>query len=155
EGLIPELLEKYNTSKSTVQIRQLEQYMSIIRCPDCAGRRLNPQACAVTVKTTSDRFADKPERTLPEASNPPTSDTVEFFSDVGLEANERTIAEQVLKEIRGRLGFLLNVGLEYLSLDRTAPTLSGGESQRIRLAGQVGCGLVGVLYILDEPSIGL
>ena len=72
-----------------------------------------------------------------------------------LEGNEKLIATEVLKEIRGRLGFLQNVGLEYLSLERTAPTLSGGESQRIRLAGQVGCGLVGVLYILDEPSIGL
>ncbi len=155
DGLIPELLEKYNTSKSVVQIRQLEQYMSVIRCPDCAGQRLNPQACAVTVKTTSPRFADKPARSLPEVCNLAISDTVEFFSDILLEGNEKTIAEQVLKEIRGRLGFLLNVGLDYLSLDRTAPTLSGGESQRIRLAGQVGCGLVGVLYILDEPSIGL
>ena len=155
DGLIPELLEKYNTSKSTIQIRQLEQYMSIIRCPDCLGRRLNPQACAVTVQSASPRFADKPHQTLPEVSALSITDTVEFFSDVVLEGNEKQIAEQVLKEIRGRLGFLLNVGLEYLSLERTAPTLSGGESQRIRLAGQVGCGLVGVLYILDEPSIGL
>ena len=83
------------------------------------------------------------------------SDAVEFFSDLKLEGNEKLIATEVLKEIRGRLGFLQNVGLEYLTLDRTAPTLSGGESQRIRLAGQIGCGLVGVLYILDEPSIGL
>ncbi len=155
DGLIPELLEKYNTSKSTIQIRQLEQYMSIIRCPDCAGRRLNPQACAVTLQTASSRFADKPHKTLPEVCALAISDTVDFFSDVVLEGNEKQIADQVLKEIRGRLGFLLNVGLEYLSLERTAPTLSGGESQRIRLAGQVGCGLVGVLYILDEPSIGL
>src|SRR5207248_4530462 len=93
--------------------------------------------------------------TLPEVCALAISDTVEFFSDMTLEGNEKQIADQVLKEIRGRLGFLLNVGLEYLSLERTAPTLSGGESQRIRLAGQVGCGLVGVLYILDEPSIGL
>ena len=83
------------------------------------------------------------------------SDAAEFFAELALEGNEELIAAEVLKEIRGRLGFLQNVGLEYLTLDRTAPTLSGGESQRIRLAGQIGCGLVGVLYILDEPSIGL
>jgi excinuclease ABC subunit A len=155
DGLIPELLEKYRTSKSAPQIRQLEQYMSVIHCPDCAGQRLNPQARAVTVQSASPKFAEKPERTLPEVCSLAVSDATEFFSDVVLEGNEKTIAAQVLKEIRGRLGFLQNVGLEYLSLDRTAPTLSGGESQRIRLAGQVGCGLVGVLYILDEPSIGL
>src|SRR3954471_17553485 len=155
EGLIPELLEKYNTSKSTVQIRQLEKYMSIIRCPDCDGRRLNPQACAVRVKTANPGFVDQPERSLPEVCTLAISDVVEFFAELVLEGNEKQIAAQVLKEIRGRLGFLQNVGLEYLSLERTAPTLSGGESQRIRLAGQIGCGLVGVLYILDEPSIGL
>ncbi|MFO0791099.1 MAG: excinuclease ABC subunit UvrA [Pirellulales bacterium] len=155
EGLIPELLEKYRTSKSEPQIRHLEQFMSQINCPDCAGRRLNPQACAVTVETASPHFAERPQRSLPEVCDLAISDTVEFFQDLQLEGNERLIATQVLKEIRGRLGFLQNVGLEYLTLDRTAPTLSGGESQRIRLAGQIGCGLVGVLYILDEPSIGL
>jgi excinuclease ABC subunit A len=155
EGLIPELLEKYNTSKSTIQIRQLEQYMSIIRCPDCDGRRLNPQACAVSVQTASNHFADRPHRSLPEVCALAVSEAVDFFAELVLEGNEKQIAAQVLKEIRGRLGFLQNVGLEYLSLERTAPTLSGGESQRIRLAGQIGCGLVGVLYILDEPSIGL
>ncbi len=83
------------------------------------------------------------------------SDAIDFFSELELDATGTVIASEVLKEIRGRLGFLSNVGLDYLALDRTAPTLSGGESQRIRLAGQIGCGLVGVLYILDEPSIGL
>ena len=83
------------------------------------------------------------------------SEAIEFFSELELDATRTLIAGEVLKEIRGRLGFLSNVGLDYLTLDRTAPTLSGGESQRIRLAGQIGCGLVGVLYILDEPSIGL
>jgi len=155
DGLVPELLEKYGKSKSTVQIRQLEQYMSVIRCPDCNGQRLNPQACAVRVTTTSDKFGDSREMTLPQACALAISDAVEYFSDLALEGNEKLIAAEVLKEIRGRLGFLQNVGLEYLTLERTAPTLSGGESQRIRLAGQVGCGLVGVLYILDEPSIGL
>jgi excinuclease ABC subunit A len=155
DGLIPELLEKYRTSKSEPQIRQLEQYMSVIRCPDCAGERLNPQARAVTVESLSSAFSERPQRSLPEVCNLAVSDAVEFFSELRLEGNERLIATEVLKEIRGRLGFLQNVGLEYLALDRTAPTLSGGESQRIRLAGQIGCGLVGVLYILDEPSIGL
>jgi len=155
DGLIPELLEKYRTSKSTAQINQLEKYMSVIRCPDCSGERLNPQARAVTVETASDKFAGQAQKSLPQVCALAVSDAVEYFSALKLEGNEQIIAVEVLKEIRGRLGFLQNVGLEYLSLERTAPTLSGGESQRIRLAGQVGCGLVGVLYILDEPSIGL
>ncbi len=155
DGLIPELLEKYRTSRSEPQIRQLEQYMSIVRCPDCAGERLNPQARAVTIETANPQFADLPQRSLPAVCHLAVSDATEFFRELRLEGNENLIAAEVLKEIRGRLGFLQNVGLEYLALDRTAPTLSGGESQRIRLAGQIGCGLVGVLYILDEPSIGL
>ena len=154
-GIIPELLEKYRTSHSQPQLNQLEKYMSVIGCPDCAGRRLNPQACAVTIPTTSPRFADRPARSLPEICNLAISEAAEFFSELELEGNHKLIAAEVLKEVRGRLGFLKNVGLDYLTLDRTAPTLSGGESQRIRLAGQIGCGLVGVLYILDEPSIGL
>ena len=103
----------------------------------------------------SAKFADRPARSLPEVCRLSVADAAEFFSELELDATRQTIAAEVLKEIRGRLGFLLNVGLDYLTLDRTAPTLSGGESQRIRLAGQIGCGLVGVLYILDEPSIGL
>ena len=138
-----------------MQIKQLEKYMSIIGCPDCEGQRLNPQARSVKVATTSERFQDQPERTLPEVCALAVSDAAEFFGELALEGNQALIATEVLKEVRGRLGFLKNVGLEYLTLERTAPTLSGGESQRIRLAGQIGCGLVGVLYILDEPSIGL
>jgi excinuclease ABC subunit A len=155
EGIIPDLLEKYRSSKSPPQIRQLEQYMSVIRCPDCNGQRLNPQACAVTITTASPKFAAGPEASLPGVCSLAVSEAVEFFTELRLEGNEKLIASEVLKEIRGRLGFLQNVGLEYLTLERTAPTLSGGESQRIRLAGQIGCGLVGVTYILDEPSIGL
>jgi excinuclease ABC subunit A len=160
DGIIPELLEKYRTSKSPMQIKQLEKYMSIIRCPDCGGQRLNPQARAVKVATLHEKFRDKksglgPERTLPEVCALAVSDATEFFAELALEGNQALIATEVLKEVRGRLAFLKNVGLEYLTLERTAPTLSGGESQRIRLAGQIGCGLVGVLYILDEPSIGL
>jgi len=154
EGIIPELLEKYRTSKAPPLIRQLEQYMSVVRCPACDGTRLNPQARCVTLETASPRF-DKPCCTLPKLCAMPISEAAEFLSELQLSSNERLIATEVLKEIRGRLGFLKNVGLDYLTLDRTAPTLSGGESQRIRLASQIGCGLVGVLYILDEPSIGL
>ncbi|MFP6666981.1 MAG: excinuclease ABC subunit UvrA [Pirellulales bacterium] len=155
DGVIPTLLDKYRNSRSTPQIRQLEKYMSVIRCPDCEGRRLNPQACAVRVSTAHQGFGECRSRSLPEACGLPVSEAAAFFSELQLDSTRQMIAAEVLKEVCGRLGFLLNVGLDYLSLDRTAPTLSGGESQRIRLAGQIGCGLVGVLYILDEPSIGL
>jgi len=155
EGLIPELLEKYRNSQSGMQIRQLEKYMQVMPCPDCNSERLNPQARHVRITTRSGKFADRPSLSLPEVCHLPISDATEFFSELDLDATRTIIATEALKEIRGRLGFLSNVGLDYLMLDRTAPTLSGGESQRIRLAGQIGCGLVGVLYILDEPSIGL
>ena len=155
EGIIPDLLTKYRNSHSTPQIRQLEKYMNIIRCPDCQGERLNPQARTVTIESAAGQFAGAAACSLPEVCHLPISDAVEFFKELKLDGTRQRISVEVLKEIRGRLGFLLNVGLEYLSLDRTAPTLSGGESQRIRLAGQIGCGLVGVLYVLDEPSIGL
>ena len=132
-----------------------------------------PQACAVTIKTANVAFrsakesgfrgahatpaqrGDNAEMSLPEVCGLAVSDAAEFFSALDLDATAATIAAEALKEIRTRLQFLKNVGLDYLALDRTAPTLSGGEMQRIRLAGQIGCGLVGVLYILDEPSIGL
>ncbi|MEM9659740.1 MAG: excinuclease ABC subunit A, partial [Planctomycetota bacterium] len=154
-GLIPELLDKYRGAKSKSLIARFEKYMNVIRCPACSGRRLNAQASAVTLRTAHPKFAEAPERTLPDVCSLPVGDAADFFSELQLDATQQKIAAEVLKEIRGRLGFLENVGLDYLSLDRTAPTLSGGESQRIRLAGQIGCGLVGVLYILDEPSIGL
>ncbi len=153
--MIPGLLEKYRNSQSKMQIRQLEKYMQVMHCPDCDSQRLNPQARAVTITTANPQFADRPQRSLPEVCALPVSDATAFFSEMSMDATRARIASEVLKEIRGRLGFLSNVGLDYLTLARTAPTLSGGESQRIRLAGQVGCGLVGVLYILDEPSIGL
>ncbi len=155
EGLIPGLLDKYRSSQSKMQLRQLEKYMHVMRCESCDGQRLNPQSRSVKLTTLDPRFAASPARTLPEVCRLPISEAIDFFSRLDLDATRSLIAGEVLKEIRGRLGFLTNVGLDYLSLDRTAPTLSGGESQRIRLAGQVGCGLVGVLYILDEPSIGL
>ena len=139
---------------------RLEPYMRSMPCPDCKGARLNPRARAVRVGG----------KTLGELGAMPIGRVGRFFDDLAgqgaddLEPDDRaepldplsqTIAEELLKEIRGRLGFLTNVGLHYLALDRAAPTLSGGEAQRIRLASQVGAGLVGVLYILDEPSIGL
>ena len=155
EGIIPKLLSQYRTTKSRMQRRQLEKYMCVLDCSRCHGARLNPQARAVTLASRVAKFADHPQRSLPEVCALAVSEAEEFFGELELDATGQKIAADVLKEIRGRLGFLKNVGLEYLTLERTAPTLSGGEMQRIRLAGQVGCGLVGVLYILDEPSIGL
>ncbi len=155
EGIVPQLLARYRTTQSKMQRRQLEKYMCVVPCATCDGARLNPQARSVTITSGHKQFSDRPSRSLPEVCALPVSDAAEFFSDLKLDDTAQKIAGEALKEIRGRLGFLVNVGLEYLALDRTAPTLSGGESQRIRLAGQIGCGLVGVLYILDEPSIGL
>jgi excinuclease ABC subunit A len=160
EGFIPELLGRYRTTRNKMQLRQFEKYMSTMDCPDCGGDRLNRQASAVTITTASPGFltATKDPQaslTLPELCRLSIARLTEFFATVVLSDIDATIAAEALKEIRGRLGFLLGVGLDYLTLARTAPTLSGGESQRIRLAGQIGSGLVGVLYILDEPSIGL
>jgi excinuclease ABC subunit A len=166
EGIIPKLLEQYRTTKSRPQRRQLEKYMRILDCSQCHGKRLNPQASAVTITTKSPHFEKNAkntfaavsfgrERTLPEICSLPITDAEEFFSELELDEVGQAIAVEALKEIRGRLQFLKNVGLDYLTLDRSSPTLSGGEMQRIRLASQIGCGLVGVLYILDEPSIGL
>jgi excinuclease ABC subunit A len=150
EGVIPQLLTSFKKAAGGPRRLQLEQYMKVIRCPACNGQRLNPQARAVRVGGWS----------LVEACHQPIGELAKFFAPGGeleekLDSVQHIIASELLKEIRGRLGFLLNVGLHYLTLDRSAPTLSGGEAQRIRLAGQIGSGLVGVLYILDEPSIGL
>lgn len=170
EGWANRLLESYRTAKNPMRRRQLEKYMEITTCPSCQGERLNRQARNVRLKTTSKAFAarrgsqnkslkspiaDKLELSLPQVCNLSIEEAYDFFESLKLDATQKLIAEEALKEIRGRLGFLLQCGLNYLSLDRSAPTLSGGESQRIRLAGQIGCGLVGVVYILDEPSIGL
>lgn len=171
DGIIPELLAKYRNSKSRMQLRQLEKYMSTGPCSSCRGARLNAQARAVKITSADSRRGRRATKdskssaagssplpwqlSLPEVCGLSILETAAFFENVVFDETRAMIAEEVLKEIRGRLGFLLDVGLDYLTLDRTAPTLSGGESQRIRLAGQIGCGLVGVLYILDEPSIGL
>jgi excinuclease ABC subunit A len=151
EGIVPQLLSSFKKTAAGPRRMQLEKYMRAMRCPTCQGQRLNAQARVV-------RVAGK---TLTELCAMPVGELAAWFDpaqgklEAKLEPIQRAIASEVLKEIRGRLGFLMNVGLHYLTLERTAPTLSGGEAQRIRLAGQIGCGLVGVLYILDEPSIGL
>ncbi|MDB5313751.1 MAG: excinuclease subunit UvrA [Gemmataceae bacterium] len=147
EGIVPQLLSQFKKTAAGPRRMQLEKYMRVVRCPACGGHRLNAQARAVRVGG----------KTLVEVGQTPIGDLVPWFEtyEAGLSPTARAIAGELLKEIRARLGFLLNVGLHYLSLDRSAPTLSGGEAQRIRLAGQIGSGLVGVLYVLDEPSIGL
>ncbi|MFB6118179.1 excinuclease ABC subunit UvrA [Halosegnis sp.] len=147
EGVIPNLDRRYVETDSESTRDHIENYMATTACPACDGTRLRPESRAVLV-------ADTP---ITEVNRMSIGDALSHFE--GLEANlserERTIAEEICKEIRARLGFMEEVGLEYLTLDREASTLSGGESQRIRLATQVGSGLVGVLYVLDEPSIGL
>ncbi len=155
EGIIPELNGRYRNAKSASKRRQLESCMDTIECGSCGGQRLNRQARSIRLETSSPDFADSPSLSLPEICQLSIVRAREFFSGLELDETGQLIAVDALKEIRNRLGFLLNVGLDYLTLDRTAPTLSGGESQRIRLASQIGSGLVGVLYILDEPSIGL
>ncbi|MCO8122326.1 excinuclease ABC subunit UvrA [Stieleria sp. TO1_6] len=158
-GFIPELLERYRTTKNKMQLRHLEKFMNTIGCVDCNGKRLNRQASASTVTTLAPGFGESATApaalSLPQLCELSIERLSEFFTDLQLGPTDTKIAAEALKEIRTRLGFLLGVGLDYLTLGRTAPTLSGGESQRIRLAGQIGSGLVGVLYILDEPSIGL
>lgn len=175
-GIVPELLESFRKAKNPMRRRQLEKYMRVTQCTSCGGARLNPQARSVRIASTTfvlpsgdgtkayakaRRIPSRPAAvpwtslTLPEVCALTVADAARFFERLELDATGQFIAEEVLKEIRGRLGFLLRCGLDYLTLDRGAPTLSGGESQRIRLAGQIGCGLVGVVYILDEPSVGL
>src|SRR5262245_26417752 len=150
EGIIPQLLSSFKKTASGPRRLQLEKYMRIVRCASCEGKRLNSQARAVQVAG----------QTLTGAEAMTIGELADRFAEggplqQGLDEIQRQIAGELLKEIRARLKFLLDVGLHYLTLDRAAPTLSGGEAQRIRLAGQIGSGLVGVLYILDEPSIGL
>lgn len=154
-GIIPQWEELWVSRQDPVFRSWLAPFVEEIPCRDCGGARLNEQARSVKVSTRSPQFADKPERSLPEVCDLSIKEAREFFTDLELDEIGGRIAEEPLKEIRGRLRFLTDVGLDYLTLARPAPTLSGGEMQRIRLAGQVGCGLVGVTYILDEPSIGL
>ena len=145
EGIIPTLERRYRESSSDAMKQMYEEYMAEEICPECGGQRLKPESRAVTVGGKS----------LPEISSLSILKARAFFSGLELEGNSRVIADRILKEIDSRLGFLADVGLGYLTLSRGAGTLSGGEAQRIRLATQIGSALMGVLYILDEPSIGL
>jgi len=144
-GILEDLKRRYMDTHSPGIKEWLEKFMSQKPCEDCGGKRLRPEVLAVTVAETN----------IWELSRLSVKDSLGFFEKLRLGANEEKIARQILKEITARLGFMQNVGLDYLSLERKAATLSGGEAQRIRLATQIGSSLVGVLYILDEPSIGL
>ncbi|OGL85646.1 excinuclease ABC subunit A [Candidatus Uhrbacteria bacterium RIFCSPLOWO2_02_FULL_48_12] len=149
EGVVPILMRRYFETDSEYMKREIESYMRVLPCPVCHGKRLKPEPLAVTVNKTS--IAKVVALTIDRS--------LDFFTSIdsnnALSNRERQIAKQILKEINNRLIFLHNVGLDYLTLDRAATTLSGGEAQRIRLATQIGSSLVGVIYILDEPSIGL
>ena len=145
EGIIPNLERRYKETQSPAMRSDIEECMSETPCPSCGGRRLKPSALAVTVGGLN----------IAEFTELSVVDALRFLDGLELSEKDMLIAAQILKEIRSRLGFLQSVGLGYLTLSRTAATLSGGESQRIRLATQIGSSLMGVLYILDEPSIGL
>ncbi|NHW02080.1 excinuclease ABC subunit UvrA [Stutzerimonas degradans] len=145
EGIIPNLERRYRETESNSVREELAKYLSTQHCPECLGTRLRREARHVWVG----------DKTLPAVTGLPIGDAANYFGILSLPGRRGEIADKILKEIRERLQFLVNVGLDYLTLDRSADTLSGGEAQRIRLASQIGAGLVGVMYILDEPSIGL
>lgn len=145
EGVINNLERRYKETNSDFIKDKMQQFMRITPCEICSGKRLKPEVLAVTVG----------DKNIAEISDMPIREAVTFMENLELNSKDQIIAHQILKEIRSRLGFLIDVGLDYLTLSRSSGTLSGGESQRIRLATQIGSSLVGVLYILDEPSIGL
>ncbi|HSM30901.1 MAG TPA: excinuclease ABC subunit UvrA, partial [Woeseiaceae bacterium] len=145
EGVIPNLERRYRETESGAVREELAKFLNSQACPECGGTRLNRAARHVFVA----------DHSLPEITRKSVGNAKEFFMNLALEGWRATIADKIVKEIGDRIGFLSDVGLDYLSLDRSAETLSGGEAQRIRLASQIGSGLVGVMYILDEPSIGL
>ena len=145
EGVLPNLDRRYKETESNAVREELTRYLNSQPCPDCNGTRLNRSARNVFIT----------DKSLPEISDLSVGHARDFFDNLSLDGWRATIAEKIVKEIGARLGFLSDVGLDYLSLNRSAETLSGGEAQRIRLASQIGSGLVGVMYILDEPSIGL
>ena len=156
EGVVAELHARHKKSASAMVRHFYEQFMRQAVCPHCRGGRLNAQALAVRLAGRPDGPASPVVKlNIDEVGRLPIRKALEFFSHLELDGVQRLVAEEPLKDIRARLQFLLDVGLDYLTLNRAAPTLAGGESQRIRLASQIGCGLVGVLYVLDEPSIGL
>jgi len=145
EGVVNNLMRRYKQTDSSYIRTWIESFMNIKPCPTCNGARLRPEILAVKIR----------DKNIHDATCMSVKVALAFFQNLDLTAREKTIAHQIMKEVRERLGFLVNVGLDYLTLDRNAGTLSGGEAQRIRLATQIGSQLVGVLYILDEPSIGL
>jgi excinuclease ABC subunit A len=145
EGVIPYLQRRHSDAESDAMREAIEGYMREVPCPECGGARLKPLSLAVTVDGHG----------ISEIADMPIGEAAKVLTDLELSERDRMIAERVVKEINARMGFLLDVGLDYLSLSRNAGTLAGGEAQRIRLASQIGSGLVGVLYVLDEPSIGL
>ncbi|MFH1996390.1 MAG: excinuclease ABC subunit UvrA [Candidatus Omnitrophota bacterium] len=145
EGIIPNLERRFRDTESEYVKTEINKCMSVLPCPTCEGQRLRPESLAVTIAS----------KNIIEVSALSVKDAREYFGRLRLSPTRKKIAHQALKEVRSRLDFMGNVGLGYLSLDRRSSTLSGGEAQRIRLATQIGAGLVGVLYILDEPSIGL
>jgi len=145
EGVIPYLEAAYREAMSDEAREEIEQYMSALPCPECKGARLRPEALAVTVGG----------KNIWEVTKLTVREALEFFENLKLTEREEMIAHQILKEIKNRLQFMADVGLDYLTLDRPANTLAGGEAQRIRLATQIGSQLTGVLYVLDEPSVGL
>ena len=145
EGIIPTLSRRMNETKSEYMRKYYLKYIGNKECPDCKGKKLRKESLAVKIADLS----------INEITTMSISNAIKYFDKLVLLGNDKLIAEEVLKEINNRLNFLVNVGLHYLTLDRKAPTLSGGESQRIRLASQIGSSLVGVMYILDEPTIGL
>ena len=145
EGVINNLQRRYIETHSSMMRDEIEKTMSMARCPECKGLRLKPEAAAVTVA----------DRSITQLTQMSVSQGLEFFKNIKLDQRQMLISRDLIKEIVSRFEFLLNVGLGYLTLDRASATLSGGEGQRIRLATQIGSGLVGVIYILDEPSIGL
>ncbi len=145
EGILPNIERRYRETESDTAREKLEQFMREIPCRACKGQRLRPETLAVTIRG----------RNIADVTDLSIRDALAFTGDMGLSEREEMIAARLVKEIRARLGFLVDVGLDYLTLGRAAGTLAGGEAQRIRLATQIGSGLVGVLYILDEPSIGL
>ncbi len=145
EGVVENLKRRYKETDSNYIREEIAEYMSMHPCPSCKGARLKPETLAIKIN----------EKSIIDATRLSIKEALSFFSNLKLTEKESIIAHRILKEIRERLGFMVNVGLDYLTLDRAAATLSGGEGQRIRLATQIGSSLVGVLYILDEPSIGL
>jgi excinuclease ABC subunit A len=145
EGVLPNMARRFRETESSMVRENLQKFMRVTHCPSCAGTRLREESRHVFVGKSN----------LPNITEQSIAETLEHFNKLKLKGQRATIADKILKEIKARLQFLVDVGLNYLTLDRSAETLSGGEAQRIRLASQIGAGLVGVMYILDEPSIGL